>query len=128
MIGAAELAELMMRPAESTTITLPALTQWERFQLREIRVPRRHSASQRANDLVFEFISRGGSSIIWGRAPGNDHPGELSADQKLGRLEKYITAFGSFDDQHGPYELDIRHWRDISRRALAIRPADALRN
>ena len=117
VIGAAELATILhdSTPEERSY--------WAEFDLQEIRVPRRHSSTQSANDLVFELLTPGGSSIIWGRAPSNDHPGELSADQKLGRLKKYVASFGSFDDRHGPYELDIRHWQDISRRALAVEPA-----
>jgi hypothetical protein len=63
-------------------------------------------------------LSKGGSHIIWGHAPGTGHPGELSTKQKIGRLDEYVKRFGGFDRPHGPYRIDIRHWRDISRTPL----------
>ena len=68
------------------------------------------------DDLQFELLTRNGSRILWGRAPGTNHPGELTVEQKIGRLKKYQSDFGGFDQPHGPYEIDIRHWREISRR------------
>jgi hypothetical protein len=43
----------------------------------------------------------------------------LSTRQKIGRLEEYVTRFGGFNGPQGPYEIDIRHWRDISRTPLS---------
>ena len=58
-----------------------------------------------------------GSIIVWGSAESS-HPGELSAEQRLKRLDKYHADFGGFDKPHGPYLIDIRHWQEISRRPL----------
>jgi len=102
----------------------PGEPKWKRFELAEIRVPRRRSADETIDDMVFELVTRGGSRIVWGRAPGIAHPAELSVDQKIARLESYIASYGSFEDRNGAYELDIRHWREISRRAIATRPFD----
>ena len=60
----------------------------------------------------------GGSRIIWGRAPGSDRPGELSAEQKIGRMEEYLARKGGFTDPQGPLEIDIRHWKEITARPL----------
>jgi len=91
---------------------------WKRFHLAAVRVPNRTRANTTINDLVLELLTVRGSRIIWGRVPGSKHPGELSTERKIGRLEKYLTDFGGFDRPHGPYEIDIRHWREISRRPL----------
>lgn len=104
--GAAQLAE-MLRP------------HWKKLSLAAIRLPRRTTAEVDPKNLTFELETRGGSRILWGRAPGTDHPGELKTKQKIGRLEKYLADFGSFDYPHGPYEIDIRHWQEISRRPLS---------
>jgi hypothetical protein len=70
-------------------------------------------------DIVLQLQAKGGSTIIWGRAPGTDHPGELTSAQKVARLDKYVTEFGSFSRPSGPYEIDIRHWQEITRRPAA---------
>jgi len=33
---------------------------------------------------------------------------------------KYVTDFGGFDRPHGPYEIDIRHWQEISRKPSSV--------
>ena len=91
---------------------------WKNLGIVEIHVPQIKSADVEIEDLIYEMVTVGGSKIIWGRAPGSDHPGELQTAQKLGRLEKYREEFGSFDEPNGPYEIDIRHWQEISRRPL----------
>lgn len=88
---------------------------WKTLDLAAIAVPATGAA---ATDPILEFTTTGGSRILWGRAPGSKHPGELTADQKLGRLEKYLAEFGGFDRPQGPYEIDIRHWQEISRKPL----------
>ena len=92
---------------------------WQPFGLKAIRIPLRTKSNAGLDDLTFKLITGGGTHIIWGRAPGIDYPGELSADLKIGRLEKYLADFGDFDEPLGPYEIDIRHWQEISRRPLA---------
>jgi len=91
---------------------------WKDLQLAAIIVPRRTAAQENLDDLKFELRTVGGSRILWGRAPGSKHPGELTAEQKIGRLRKYLADFGRFDHPHGPYEIDIRHWQEITRRPL----------
>ena len=106
VVGAARLAEVLA----------PC---WRKFHLQAIHVPRPVSPNTTLDDMMFELITAGGSRIIWGRAPGSSHPGELSPEKKIGRLEKYWTDFGGFDHPHGPYAIDIRHWQEISRRPLS---------
>jgi hypothetical protein len=92
---------------------------WKKLGLAAIVCPTSTENRSKFDESVFVLRSRGGSRIIWGHVPGTDHPGELSTKQKLGRLEDYVKRFGSFDSPQGPYEIDIRHWRDISRTPLS---------
>jgi hypothetical protein len=108
VVGAARLAEVLV----------PI---WQRLGLGAILVPKREQAEVPLDSLNYVVLTPGGSRIIWGRAPGSSHPGELAPEQKIGRLQKYFADFGSFDKPHGPYEIDIRHWQEISRRPLAAR-------
>jgi len=109
--GAAHLAHVLLAADGKTP-------HWKRFHLAAIWIPKRSDADLTIDDVTYELITQGGSRIIWGRAPGTDHPGELSPEQKLGRLERYLSEFHSFEAPHGPYEIDIRHWQEISRRPL----------
>jgi hypothetical protein len=93
--------------------------QWKSLGLASIVCPRTADSHARIDEGVFLLMTRGGSRIIWGHAPGTDHPGELSTKQKIGRLEEYVKRFGGFERPHGPYQIDIRHWRDISRTPLS---------
>jgi hypothetical protein len=93
---------------------------WKKFKLTAIVVPQAGVAADTAEG-VYSLRSEGGSRIVWGRAPGSDNPGELATDKKISRMLKYVTDFGGFDRPHGPYEIDIRHWQEISRKPLAAR-------
>jgi large subunit ribosomal protein L17 len=55
--------------------------------------------------------------------PGSTYPGELDAGQKVGRLDKYLREFGSYQQPQGPYAIDIRHWQEITRKPL-VDPRD----
>jgi hypothetical protein len=114
VVAAARLADALLTADER------GLTFWEKWNLATIVVPPRTTAEIEPDVLAFELRTGGGSRILWGRPPGSRHPGELTVEQKIGRLEKYLADFGSFDRPHGPYEIDIRHWREISRRPLVV--------
>lgn len=92
---------------------------WDEFNLVAIHAPVPSSAVVDFDDLIFELHTRGGSRIVWGRPPGTGHPGELTVDQKLGRLKRYVTDFGPFDAPGPAFEIDIRPWQEITRRPLA---------
>ena len=100
---------------------------WKEFGLNYIEIPPIASARPTVDELVYHLHTMGGSRIIWGRAPENSHPGELTAAQKIGRMEEYVTRFGGFDQPRGPYEIDIRHLQLISRKPLAELPSAAPR-
>jgi len=99
---AAELAEVLSE-------------KWQTLGLDFIEIPH---GSALETDARFYLQTKSGTRILWGRAPGTMHPGELSAAQKLARLERYVLEFGGFDRPNGPYEIDIRHWQEITRRPL----------
>ncbi len=101
------------------------LADWSELQLEAIVAPKPKKADVDPADLIFELAAQGGSKIIWGRAPGSGHPGELSAAQKIGRMHKYLREFGGYHQPRGPYEIDIRHWQEISRHPLNPRQIDA---
>jgi len=97
------------------------LPHWKEFGLVSIVIPTRIDLRAPLVELVFELHTKGGSHIIWGRAPGVVYPLELSAEQKIGRLEECLTRFGGFDLPDGPYEIDIRHFKEITRFQLTAK-------
>lgn len=110
--GAAELAAVLNNTDSNGS---SKQSWWEKLGLRAILVPR-HIVMTNDIDEKLEFVLRtnGGSEIHWGRGPSTLHPGELTVEQKLGRLADYQRDFGGFDDSHGPYVIDIRPWNGIS--------------
>ena len=92
---------------------------WSDLDLSSIHAPALDSATAALEDLTFELRARGGSRIVWGRPPGTGHPGELTADQKLGRLRRYVADFGPLDAPGPAFEIDIRPWQEITRRPLS---------
>jgi hypothetical protein len=94
-------------------------SRWQELQLSAIYVSPA-SAEARADDISLELETAGGSRILWGRMPSRHYPGELTGEQKLGRVQKYLGEFASFERPSGPYEIDIRHWEEISRRPLRL--------
>jgi hypothetical protein len=95
-------------------------SRWRELQLTAIIVARPESAATRPDEIPLELETAGGSRILWGRRPASQHPGELTGEQKLGRVQKYLAEFAAFDRPAGPYEIDIRHWDEISRRPLPV--------
>jgi hypothetical protein len=113
VLGAARLADRFQQPYDEQS------THWEHLNLAGIQLPSRATAELKIEDIQYQVLTKDGSRIVWGRAPGTDHPGELSAEQKIGRLTQYLADFGTFRPPHGPLEIDIRHWQEITQRRLS---------
>ncbi len=88
---------------------------WEEFKLNSIEVPRRETAELKYDELQFVITTKGGSRIIWGRAPGHGHPLEVTDEQKVGRLKEFLARGKSFD---GPWEISINHLMELTWRPL----------
>ena len=80
---------------------------WDELKLARI-VP---SATGIRDDYSYTLVTRGGTRIRWGLAPGARVPGEPSAADRLARLRKYVARHGSLEGRDGPQELDIRDLR-----------------
>ncbi|ADG69720.1 hypothetical protein Plim_3909 [Planctopirus limnophila DSM 3776] len=71
--------------------------------------------AEKDHPAEFVIFTHSGSQIEWGRAPGDDQPGEPTAAQKLGRLNRYVSEIGELGSG---YAIDLRHWHEISRRPM----------
>ena len=89
---------------------------WNRFGLKAIRPL---SPGDGKGPPTFVLKTVGESEIIWGHAPGADEL-EPTAEQKIGRLEYYLSQYGSFDQEGGPYRIDIREFQAITLEPLEM--------
>lgn len=97
---------------------------WSEWKLSSVEVPPRSTADVVYEELRFVVNTEGGSRIIWGRAPGNDHPLEVTDEQKIGRLKSFLSKARSFD---GPWEININHLRVITVNPLDSQKTSGLR-
>jgi hypothetical protein len=88
---------------------------WADWSLQAIEVPPRDSREMDYENMIFTITTEGGSRIIWGRAPGHDHPLEITEEQKIGRVKEFLAKGKTFD---GAWEININHLMEISRRPL----------
>ncbi len=86
---------------------------WNRFELTSVVVPTVSDGVVTADELTFELATSGGSRVVWGKPPGADDL-EPTVEQKIGRMEQYLTRYGKFDEPDGPYRIDIRLFDAIS--------------
>jgi cell division septal protein FtsQ len=65
------------------------------------------------------LLTEAGTRVKWGRPPDDDFPGEVSTQDKLARLFKYLQDHGSLDKPAGPNDIDITHLEEITVRPRA---------
>jgi hypothetical protein len=68
------------------------------------------------------LLTEHGTRVKWGRPPSTNYPGEVPAQDKIDRLNKYASEHSSLDAPAGPYEMDITHWQEITLRPRAQSP------
>jgi hypothetical protein len=61
---------------------------WQRLGLERIEV-RASSALQRPKETVYTLVTRGGTQLVWGHAPGDEAAHERPAQDKLACLSRY---------------------------------------
>lgn len=96
---------------------------WQRLGLERI-VPAAMVSVGRHREESYELFTSAGTRVLWGRAPTTDMPGEVPAEEKVARLEKYAAEHGSLDGPNGPQELDVRGLQAVnsSPRTAAGKP------
>ena len=120
-IGSAWGDERVTAAARLAVVLFPY---WSEWKLHSVEVPPRTTAEVVYEELRLVINTDGGSKIIWGRAPGNDHPLEVTDEQKIGRLKSFLSKAKSFD---GPWEININHLRVITVNPLEDRQTSGLR-
>jgi len=68
-----------------------------------------NASPRQSSEPVFMLLTRGNTSIRWGYAPGANAIGEVSAVEKVARLQRYFNKHDSLDGRQGHrQELDVR--------------------
>ncbi len=89
---------------------------WETMKLKQI-VPLAADVVENAGgdsrrlamEPIFVLLTRGGTQIIWGYAPGANVLGEPPAAEKVARLRQYLAEHDTLDGSQGQrQELDVR--------------------
>ena len=115
--GAARLVDLLVPDGDLQRY-------WKKYDLVGVRVYGRadldRSTAEHLQLISYRLLTRSGSEVIWGIAPGVPDPTEPNAETKLKRLELYHRDFGGLSSEHGPIEIDLRRWKDIARRPLEL--------
>lgn len=63
---------------------------------------------------LYDLISKGGTLIHWGAAPGLAPPDEAPAETKLARLRAYVDQHGPLDTIDAPRVINIRHDLEVT--------------
>jgi len=90
--------------------------QWDRLQLYRVVVAPRDPDSSGQNAPLYELWTRRGTRILWGRAPGEESPGEATAAEKIHRLVQYVAQHGPLDklSDRPPQTIDVREARQMT--------------
>jgi hypothetical protein len=110
VIGAAELAEKLRE-------------QWEPLCLVDILPSARPEIRDGSRFFVYDLITRGGTRVVWGAAPGTAPPKEDPFDAKLTRLQDCVEKHGPVDSVRGPAIVDVRGALAITPRTVKKPPA-----
>jgi hypothetical protein len=80
---------------------------WDKLNLQRIVPVSTATASSNRED-TYTIYTKGGTRILWGRAPSTALAGEVAAEEKVARLEKYAAENGSLDCPNSQPEIDVR--------------------
>ncbi|MGA2064057.1 MAG: hypothetical protein ABSG86_03765 [Thermoguttaceae bacterium] len=79
---------------------------WQQLQLYRVQPS---PASLAAREPIYELLTRAGTCIVWGLAPGTKVLGELPPAEKIARLQQYAAGHGGgLDVQGNTAPLDLR--------------------
>jgi len=106
------------RVVGASRIAIALAPWWQEWNLNAIVVPERQQDRQIYSELEFVVTTEGGSRIIWGRPPGNDHPLEIADEEKIKRLQKFLKLSQQGESLLEPWEVNINHLMEITYRPL----------
>lgn len=92
---------------------------WQKLRLIEIIAVLHSAAGNDSQTYSYDIITKGGTRVVWGTAPGQEQTaGESAFDQKRKLLMDYAAQHGQLESITGPKEIDVRS-------DLIIKPREA---
>jgi hypothetical protein len=84
-------------------------------------VPVERKPAKTGFEYTYAVITKSGTTIFWGRAPGTDVPGEVPATEKLTQLKRYAAQNGgTLDGPDGPQQIEIDQRGALLRKARPV--------
>lgn len=107
VLGGAQIAAALAD--DWTALDLVSIIPWER----------KPGAS--GVEYTFALVTRSGTTVHWGRAPGTQVGGEVPASQKIAQLKRYAAANGgTLDGADGPQEIAIDNRGALLQKARPV--------
>jgi hypothetical protein len=91
---------------------------WEDLHLVDIMPSTRPEILDEHRFFVYDLITRGGTRVVWGAAPGMSPPGEADFTAKLERLRRCVTEHGPLDTVQSPAIVDVRNQLTVTPRTV----------
>jgi hypothetical protein len=101
----------VLEGAEIAAVLAPV---WQQFKL-DCIVPSSLVELGHGDQYAYQLITKGGTRILWGRAPSAEIPGEPAAPDKVAWLIDYQRENGTLEGPEGPHQLDLRTLRSLWR-------------
>lgn len=96
-----------VRVVEGAEIAAALGPAWQQLNLDHI-VPATLVELGHGNEYTYELVTKGGTRILWGRAPSAEIPDEARAVDKVMRLVKYHEEHGTLEGRGERQPLDVR--------------------
>jgi len=92
--------------------------EWHNLGIARI-VPLERKPARSGFEYTYALITKTGTRIDWGRAPGSDTPGEVLAREKIAQLKRYqVQNKGSLDGPEGAWHIEIDGRGALLQKAL----------
>ncbi|MDZ4656717.1 MAG: hypothetical protein SH868_03965 [Bythopirellula sp.] len=91
---------------------------WESLHLVDILPSTRPEILDEHRFYVYDLMTRGGTRVVWGAAPGIAPPGEADFAAKLDRLRNCVTQHGPLDTVQSPAIVDVRNQLMVTPRTV----------
>jgi hypothetical protein len=95
---------------------------WHEMEFEQIALSANSAASGSAGP-EYDILTRQGTRILWGPAPGVDEAGRSVAADKVARLKHYFSERGTLEGPRGSQDLDLR-----GGAGLQVSPHTAMRD
>jgi hypothetical protein len=111
------------RVAGAVELAVRLESQWDSLYLSEIVPSARPVIRGGARFFDYELVTRGGTRVVWGAAPGAEPPGEAVFETKLRRLSEGIEKTGPLNTVRGPKIVNVRDGLYITPRSARKPPS-----